>query len=61
MPSFAVSITMLVLWYSYLPVPIVASNIAQVELEAENGGYRLIDVETYHGEGGPDRARRPKL
>jgi 3-mercaptopyruvate sulfurtransferase SseA len=46
MPSFAVSITLLVLWYSHLPVPIVASNVAQVELEAENGGYRLIDVET---------------
>ena len=46
MPSFAVSITLLVLWYSHLPVPIAASNMAQVELEAENGGYRLIDVET---------------
>ena len=46
MPSFAVSITFFVLWYSHLPVPITASNMAQVELEAENGGYRLIDVET---------------
>ena len=46
MPCFAVSITLLVLWYSHLPVPIVVSNMAQVELEAENGGYRLIDVET---------------
>ena len=45
MPSFAVSITLLVLLYSHLPVPIVASSMAQVELEAENGGYRLIDVE----------------
>jgi rhodanese-related sulfurtransferase len=26
-------------------VPIVASNLAQVEQEAKNGGYRLIDVE----------------
>ena len=46
MPSFAVSVTLLVLWYSHLPAPIVASNLAQVEREAENGGYRLIDVET---------------
>jgi 3-mercaptopyruvate sulfurtransferase SseA len=46
MQSFAVSITMLVLWYSHLPVPIVASNMEQVELEAENGGYRLMDAET---------------
>ncbi len=46
MPSFAVSVTLLVLWYSHLPAPIVASNQAQVELEAENGGYRLIDLET---------------
>ncbi len=46
MPCFAVSIAFLVLWYSHLPVPIPASNMAQVELEAENGGYRLIDVET---------------
>ena len=45
-PSFAISITLLALWYSHLPVPIVASNMAQVELEAEKGGYRLIDVET---------------
>jgi len=46
MPSFAVSVALLVLWYSHLPAPIVASNLAQVEREAENGGYRLIDVET---------------
>ena len=46
MPCFAVSITLLVLWYSHLPVPVVTSNLAQVDLEAENGGYRLIDVET---------------
>ena len=45
-PCLAVSIAFLVLWYSHLPVPISASNMAQVELEAENGGYRLIDVET---------------
>ena len=46
MPSFAVSVTLLVLWYFHLPAPIVSSNLAQVELEAENGGYRLLDVET---------------
>jgi hypothetical protein len=46
LPSFAVSVTLLVLWYSHLPAPIVVSNLAQVELEAENGGYRLIDQET---------------
>ena len=46
MAGFAVSITLLVLWYSHLPVPVVTSNHAQVDLEAEKGGYRLIDVET---------------
>jgi hypothetical protein len=46
MPSFAVSITFFVLWYSHLQVPIVASNMGQVELEAENGGYRLINLDT---------------
>ena len=46
LPGFAVPITLLVLWYSHLPVSIVGSNMAQVKLEAENGGYRLIDVGT---------------
>jgi len=45
MPVVGVSVAMLLLWYIHLPVPIVASNMAQVELEARNGGYRLIDVE----------------
>jgi hypothetical protein len=45
LPGLAVSITVLVLWYSNLPMPIAASNMAQVEQEAENGGYRLIDVD----------------
>ncbi len=44
-PIMAVSVALLVLWYIHLPVPIVVSNMAQVELEAKNGGYRLIDVE----------------
>jgi len=45
LPGLAVLITVLVLWYSHLPVLIMASNMAQVEQEAENGGYRLIDVD----------------
>jgi hypothetical protein len=45
LPGLAVSITVLVLWYSNLPVPIVASSMAQVQQEAEDGDYRLIDVE----------------
>jgi hypothetical protein len=45
LPGLAILITVLVLWYSHLPVPIVASNMAQVVQEAENGGYRLIDVD----------------
>jgi hypothetical protein len=45
LPGLAVSITVLVLWYSSLPVLIVASNMAQVEQEAEDGGYRLVDVD----------------
>jgi 3-mercaptopyruvate sulfurtransferase SseA len=44
MPIFALSVTLLVLWYFHLPAPIVPSSMAQVELEAQNGGYRLIDV-----------------
>ena len=46
MQGLALSGILLILWYFHLPVPIVASNMAQVELEAEKGGYRLIDVET---------------
>jgi len=57
MAGFAVSITLLVLWYSHLPVPVVTSNLAQVDLEAENGGYRLIDVETLSKLYTPDRER----
>jgi hypothetical protein len=45
MPALALSVTLLIIWYFHLPVPVVASNIVQVELEAANGGYRLIDVE----------------
>jgi 3-mercaptopyruvate sulfurtransferase SseA len=44
-PGIAVAVTLLALWHSHLPVPIGAANMAQVEQEAENGGYRLIDVE----------------
>jgi 3-mercaptopyruvate sulfurtransferase SseA len=44
MPGLALSVTLLILWYSHLPAPIVASNQAQVELEAAKGGYRLMDV-----------------
>ena len=44
MPVLALSATLSILWYFHLPVPIVSSNQAQVELEAANGGYRLIDV-----------------
>jgi lipopolysaccharide export LptBFGC system permease protein LptF len=44
-PVFAVSVVLLVLWYIHSPAPIAASNMAQVELEAKNGGYRLIDLE----------------
>ncbi|MBW1889665.1 MAG: rhodanese-like domain-containing protein [Deltaproteobacteria bacterium] len=45
-PGIVVAVTIFVLWYSHLPVSIVASNMAQVEREAARGGYRLIDVET---------------
>ena len=44
-PSIAVAVTLLTLWYSHLPVPVVASNLAQVEQEAKSGGYLLIDIE----------------
>jgi len=45
-PSFAVLLTLLTLWYLHLPTPTVTSSMAQVEQEAEIGGYRLIDVIT---------------
>ena len=44
-PVIAMAATLLVLWYSNLPEPIAAADMAQVKQEAENGGYRLIDVE----------------
>ena len=44
-PSIALAVTLLALWYSHLPVPVVLSNMAQVQQEAESGGYRLMDVE----------------
>ena len=44
-PSIALAVTLLALWYSHLPVPVVASNMAQVQQEAESGGYRLMNVE----------------
>ena len=43
LPSLAVAITFLALWYTHLPVPTIVSSMAQVEQEAENGGYRLIE------------------
>ena len=43
-PSIAVAVTLLALWYLHLPVPVVASNLTQVKQEAKSGGYRLIDV-----------------
>ena len=46
LPGFAVTITFMVLWYSHLPAPLVETSLAQVEIEAQNGGYRLIDVAT---------------
>jgi len=45
-PSIAVTVTLLVVLYSHVPAPIVASNLAQVEQEAKSGGYRLINLET---------------
>jgi len=48
LPGLAVPITVLILWYSNLPMPEVTSNMAQVEQEAENGGYRLIDVDALY-------------
>jgi len=44
-PCIAVAVTLLALRYSHLPAPIVASNLSQVKQEAENSGYRLIDLD----------------
>ena len=46
MPGLALSVTLLIVWYLHLPAPVVESNMAQVEREAADGGYRLIDVGT---------------
>ena len=45
LPLLAVTTTFLMLWYAQLPVPEVASSPAQVQHEAQAGGYRLIDVD----------------
>ena len=57
MPSLAVSLTLMAFWYSNLPVPVAAPSMAQVELEAERHGYRLIDVETLSKLYQSDRAK----
>ena len=49
MPGLALSVTLLIIWCLNLPAPVVESNMAQVEREAADGGYRLIDVETLSG------------
>ena len=45
LPLVAVSFTLLALWYIHRPVQVVQLTMAQVQQEAEQGGYRLIDVE----------------
>lgn len=45
-PCIAVAAILLALWYSHMPAPIVASDLSQVQQEAENSGYRLIDLDT---------------
>jgi len=39
-PGLAVALTLPALWYFHLPEPIAASSPAQIEKEAESGGYR---------------------
>jgi hypothetical protein len=46
LPSLAVTASLSVLWYVHLPVPAVQSSMEQVRQEAQDGGYRLIDVES---------------
>lgn len=44
LPGLSVSITFLILWYANLPVQVAVPSDQQVEQEAQDGGYRLIDV-----------------
>jgi hypothetical protein len=44
-PVISLTATLFALCYANLPVQVVASNMAQVEHEAKNSGYRLMDIE----------------
>lgn len=45
LPAMAVGMTLLAVWYANLPAPVAESSMAQVEREAESGGYLLIDID----------------
>ena len=45
-PSIAIAVALLVVWYLHLPSPPVTTDMAQVIQEAKDGGYRLIDIES---------------
>ena len=46
LPVVAVSMALLVVWYTHGPAPVVESSMAQVHEEAERSGYQLMDVES---------------
>lgn len=45
-PTLAVAVTVLVVWYAHLPSPLAEADRSQVKQAAEAGGYRLIDLES---------------
>jgi predicted sulfurtransferase len=44
-PIIAVAASALVLWYSNQPAPAATSDLVQVEKEAKDGGYRIINID----------------
>ena len=48
LPSVFVAAAFLVSWHLNRPVPAPVSSPAQVQREARQGGYRLIDVDALH-------------
>jgi 3-mercaptopyruvate sulfurtransferase SseA len=46
LPLLAVAATVSALWLSQRPQPPAASSVEKVGIEADRGGYRLVDTDT---------------
>ena len=57
LPPLAVTATFFILWYLQLPAPEISSSPAQVQAEAQAGGYRLIDVDALAAWYGSEREK----